>query len=212
MRPQILITVRISIIDYQCGNLGSIQNMIRKIGEKAIITSDPEIIEKSSHIILPGVGSFDFGMNQLNKLNLTSVLNKKKGEGVSIMGVCLGAQLMCKSSEEGKLPGLGFVDAYVKKFPVEINGIRKKVPHMGWDHVSPAKDSAIFSELQDARFYFVHSYYIHCENQRDILSVNSYGVDFHSAYERNNVLGLQFHPEKSHKFGKQIYKNFIDLY
>lgn len=202
------------IVDYDAGNIGSIRNMLRRIGSNSKIASDPDAIDSATHIILPDVGSFDFGMQKLNELQILEVLKKKTLlEKIPTLGICLGAQLMCSRSEEGVLPGLGWVEAEVKKFPVQINGNRFKVPHMGWDYVKEAKESRLtYSLPQPARFYFVHSYYIDCKAEKDKLLRNEYGVEFDSAFEKDNILGVQFHPEKSHQFGMELLKNFIEQY
>jgi len=121
---------------------------------------------------------------------------------------------MCKSSEEGVLPGLAWINGEVKRFPTESGGVRYKVPHMGWDFVRVNKpDSKLMSDMGDpARFYFVHSYYIKCDDEGDVLTTNEYGVSYHSAFERGNIIGVQYHPEKSHKFGRQMLKNFLVNY
>lgn len=202
------------IIDYHAGNIGSIANMLKKLGVQPVITSERGLVEKAEKIILPGVGSFDYGMSKLNELQLLEVLSEKVlMRKTPILGICLGAQLMCSKSEEGVLPGLGWIDATVKKFLSQVNGIKYPVPHMGWDKTATAKSSNLLRGLDDhPRFYFVHSYYISCSVQSDSLLKNEYGVTFDSAFERNNILGVQFHPEKSHKFGKQLLKNFLELY
>lgn len=203
----------IVIIDYQAGNIGSINNMLKKIGSKAVITSDAEEVSRATHIILPGVGAFDYGMGKLRDLGLVDILHRKAlDEKVPVLGICLGAQLMCNSSEEGKLSGLGWINATVKKFPTSVNGHRYRVPHMGWDHVSQSRESSLLHGLpQPSRFYFVHSYYIECHDPGDKLLQNHYGVDFDSAFEKGNIAGVQFHPEKSHTFGKLLLRNFIEF-
>lgn len=203
----------ITIVDYDCGNLGSIRNMLLRLGHKALITSDPSKIEEAEKIILPGVGSFDYGMSTLRELGLVDLLSRKKDSKTPILGICLGAQLMCLGSEEGKLAGLGWIDASVIRFPARLDDKKFLVPHIGWDIVSPLKPSRLMSELQqDPRFYFVHSYYIKCNVEQDRLISNSYSAPFDSAFERDNILGVQFHPEKSHKFGQQLLKNFVEKY
>ena len=202
------------VIDYHAGNLGSIKNMLKKLDVESIVSSKADDLRIASHLILPGVGSFDFGMKKLHELNLVDLIKKRViEEKVPILGVCLGAQLFCKSSEEGKEEGLGFIDADVRKFPTIVNGKRYAVPHMGWDFVIPMKESRLLQNNTDlSRFYFVHSYGITCNNPNDILAANEYSMVYHSAFERDNILGVQFHPEKSHRFGKQLYKNFIEKY
>jgi imidazole glycerol-phosphate synthase subunit HisH len=201
------------IIDYEAGNIGSIKNMLKKLGYDAKITSSKHEVEAADRIILPGVGSFDFGVTKLKELGLAEVLNRKKAAGTPILGICLGAQLMCESSEEGKLPGLGWIKGHVKKFPTQKEGIKYTVPHMGWDVIRVAKPSRAFEDIAEpARFYFVHSYFIHCDDPKDVLTENSYSTEYHSAFEKDNIIGVQYHPEKSHKFGKQLLKNFMQKY
>lgn len=203
----------IVIVDYNCGNLGSIKNMLAKIGVPAEISDNKNKIAEASKIILPGVGAFDYGISKLQELGLREVLDEKKKTGTSILGICLGAQLMCNSSEEGKLKGLGWVDAEVKRFKNEVNNKKYQVPHIGWDIVTPRKQTKIFEGMpEDSRFYFVHSFHIKCTNLDDAVASNDYGLEFQSAFEKDNVIGVQFHPEKSHRFGKQLLKNFVDLY
>ncbi len=202
------------IIDYQAGNIGSIRNMIKKLGSEAVISSDEAVIRSATKLILPGVGSFDYGMSKLQELGLLDILSQKVGiENIPILGICLGAQLMCRASEEGQLPGLGWIQGDVKRLPGVKDGAKYTVPHMGWDIVRLQKPSKLFSDMQEpARFYFVHSYYIACDDKRDVLTSNTYSVSFDSAFERGNILGVQYHPEKSHKFGKQLLRNFLVNY
>ena len=198
------------IIDYGLGNLGSIANMIKKVGHKCIITSELEEIKKASKLILPGVGSFDNGMKSLKELGMIEVLNQKiLIEKTPILGICLGMQLMTQSSEEGKLSGLGWIDAKTKKFVSDT----LKIPHMGWNIIKHQKEPKLFDECKsEKRFYFVHSYCVSCNNQEDILANTNYTQDFVSSFEKENIIGVQFHPEKSHKFGMQLLKNFVERY
>jgi imidazole glycerol-phosphate synthase subunit HisH len=203
----------IAIVDYQAGNIGSIQNMLKKLGAEAVITSSPEVIRHANKIILPGVGAFDYGITKLQASGITEVLHETKKAGAPILGICLGAQLMCHRSEEGVLPGLGWLDANVIKFPSQVDGQKYQVPHIGWDHVMPAKPSRLFNGLPEMlRFYFVHSFYIDCHRSADRLARNQYGVPFDAAFEFENIAGVQFHPEKSHKFGFMLLKNFIEKF
>lgn len=200
----------IAIIDYGVGNLKSIQNMFKKVGVDSLITSDLEIIKKASKYLLPGVGSFDFGIKNLkNSIFFTQleyeVLNNKK----PILGICLGMQLLGNSSEEGKEKGLGWVDAQSVKFNLEDKNL--SVPHMGWNRVFFKKDKNIFKGLNENRFYFVHSYFVTCNNSENILATTNYGGDFVSSINKDNIYGVQFHPEKSHKFGMSLLKNFGEL-
>lgn len=200
----------ITIIDYGMGNLGSISNMIKKIGHKSIITSDLEEIKKATKLILPGVGSFDNGIKNLRESGLSEVLNQKAlVEKTPILGICLGMQLMTKSSEEGILSGLGWIDAQTKKFVSDT----LKIPHMGWNIIRHHKESKLFDELDsEKRYYFVHSYYVESNQTKDVLTTTPYGYNFVSAFEKDNMIGVQFHPEKSHKFGMNLLKNFAEKY
>ncbi|MCZ8354967.1 MAG: imidazole glycerol phosphate synthase subunit HisH [Cyclobacteriaceae bacterium] len=200
----------IVIVDYNAGNLASISNMLKKIGAASVISNDLATISKATKIILPGVGAFDYGMHELKKLGLIELLNEKKDSGIPILGICLGAQLMCNKSEEGVEKGLSWIDAEVKKFPTLVDNKKFTVPHMGWDYCNLKNtNSPILQNLNNqSRFYFVHSYYIHCKVDKDILLENRYSCLFHSGFEKNNIIGVQFHPEKSHMFGKQLLQNF----
>ncbi|MCG3714143.1 imidazole glycerol phosphate synthase subunit HisH [Arcobacter lacus] len=200
----------VTIIDYGMGNLGSIANMIKKVGHKSVITSDLEEIKKATMLILPGVGSFDNGMRNLAEFGMIEVLNQKVLlEKTPILGICLGMQLMTKSSEEGNLVGLGWIDAQTRKFESDT----LKIPHMGWNIIKHQKSSKLFDEMKsEKRFYFVHSYYVNCTYSEDILTTTTYTCDFVSAFERKNIVGAQFHPEKSHKFGMSLIKNFVEKY
>ena len=201
---------KITIIDYGMGNIGSIQNMLKKIGADSIVTSYTGEIKNSLKLILPGVGSFDTGIKNLIKLDLVDILNHKViNEKTPIIGFCLGMQLMTRSSEEGKLRGFGWMDAKTCRFRFN-NSDEYKIPHMGWNSIKIMKDNPLLMEQSDrTRFYFVHSYHVICKQSKDILFMTNYGYDFVSGFMKNNIVGLQFHPEKSHKYGMQILKNFV---
>lgn len=205
----------ITIVDYQIGNLTSIQNMLKKNGFESIIATDIEQIEKGEKFILPGVGSFEYGIEKLRSMDYFDLFEKKiLHEKKTILGVCLGAQLLFEESEEGNSPkGLGWLKGRVIKFKPESMGIIEKIPHMGWNNIEPQKPSKLLSGLEiENRFYFVHSYHILCDNKSDELSRTNYGYSFVSGVERGNILGVQFHPEKSHRFGMQLYRNFANNY
>jgi glutamine amidotransferase len=203
----------LTIIDYKTGNIGSIRNMLKKIGEDSLITSNENDISKATKLILPGVGAFDTGMKNLKDLDLIDILNHKVLiDKVPVLGICLGMQLLSDKSEEGILPGLGWINAETRRFKF-INTSEYKIPHMGWNFISFKKESRLFDGMfPDPRFYFVHSYFFKANDPSDILTSTRYEIEFTSAIEKDNVLGVQFHPEKSHKFGMKLLKNFVDLY
>ncbi len=202
----------IVIIDYGMGNLGSIRNMLRKIGAPAEISSRPEVLESADKLILPGVGAFDSGMRSLAEKGMIPLLNRRiLEEKCLILGICLGMQLMTRESEEGNLPGLGWIAATTRRFRFAGDSANLKIPHMGWNLVKPANRATLFSGLEEPRFYFVHSYHVCCDDPADVLGTTSYGFEFTSAVKRDNIMGTQFHPEKSHKFGLKLLRNFVDL-
>jgi glutamine amidotransferase len=204
----------IVIIDYGLGNLGSIKNMLNKIGHDALITSDIEKISNASKLILPGVGSFGQGMKNLHERNLIPVLTEKVIETKTpILGICLGMQLFTSKSEEGTGEGLGWIDAETLKFDPSKSEQKCSIPHMGWEYVYQQKESRLLKDMyEDPKFYFVHSYYVKCHQPQDILLTSEYIQEFHSSFEKDNILGVQFHPEKSHKFGMKLLSNFITNY
>jgi glutamine amidotransferase len=199
------------IINYNLGNPKSIKNMLGYLGIDAQISSDPNEIENAERMILPGVGHFQHGMEQLEQLGLIEVLNKVvQVDKKPILGICLGMQLLTKHSEEGNLDGLGFIHAQTLKF--NLHDAQLKIPHMGWNTVQFKKESNLRNEIRpNPRYYFVHSYYVECNNTADILCTTNYGVEFVSGFQHNNIFGLQFHPEKSHKFGMELLANFCKL-
>jgi imidazole glycerol-phosphate synthase subunit HisH len=200
----------IAIVDYGMGNLGSIRNMLRRIGARSVITGDLDAIAAAPKVLLPGVGRFDAAMREIESRGLRPVLDHKAlVERVPTLGICLGMQLITMGSEEGDSEGLGWVDAKAKRFPT-ADGL--KVPHMGWNLVTPTRPSALTAGLPDeARFYFVHSYFVTTHRAEDSVLIADYGVRFTAAIEVGNIYGAQFHPEKSHKFGMQLLSNFAGL-
>jgi imidazole glycerol-phosphate synthase subunit HisH len=201
----------IAIIDYNTCNVGSIQNMFRKLGIASMITNKPTELNKADRIILPGVGAFDKGMQNLKSLNLVHSLNEHANNSTPILGICLGFQLLTNKSEEGGSleKGLGWIDAETIKFNFSNPAIR--VPHMGWNNLINVNKSVLFEGIQeDHRFYFVHSYFVKCNNSSDIAASTEYNGIFTSSIQKNNIFGVQFHPEKSHKHGMQVLRNFAE--
>ena len=203
----------ITIVDYKTGNLGSIKNMLKKIGVPSVITADPDQILEASKIILPGVGAFDIGVRKLKDAGIWDVLIEKvQIQKTPILGICLGAQLMTKGSEEGVKQGFGWVDADTVKFKIEKES-KLKVPSMGWHHAHVEKKSKLFEKMtDDPRFYFVHSYHFKLFDSDQVLTTSNFSYNFCSAFEKENVIGVQYHPEKSHKFGMQLLRNFASNY
>lgn len=188
--------------------------MLKKIGiESTSLSSNRNEIENASKLILPGVGSFDNGMRNICDRGLLDILNRKVlYDKTPILGICLGCQLITRSSEEGDLQGLGWIDADTVRFRFNGDNSNLKIPHMGWNTVSFNKDHPLVKTLTgEQRYYFVHSYHLKCNNDEDVLMKTHYGYDFPSAVNRGNITGFQFHPEKSHKFGMQLLKNWTEL-
>lgn len=206
----------VTIVDYGMGNLGSIQNMFSYIGVSSRITSDLKELADAEKILLPGVGAFDSAMERINSSGIKEVLDKKAlEEKVPVLGICLGMQLLTKGSNEGELPGLGWIPAYTHKFEFKE---KMPVPHMGWNEVEISNSNPLSKELEyvsldgeKPRFYFVHSFHVQVENQENSIMKTHYGLTFDSAIRKDNVLGCQFHPEKSHKFGMTLLKNFAEI-
>lgn len=199
----------IGVIDLGISNIGSVLNMFKHVGHEAKGISKKSELEECSKIVLPGVGSFDKGMAALQSSGLIDTLNKRVvEEKVPVLGICLGMQLMCSSSEEGRLPGLGWIDARVMDFRGSAIP-PSKTPHMGWNTVEVKKSIDLTSGFEpDTRFYFVHSYYVECANKLDVLLTTKYGSEFVSAFQVGNIIGAQFHPEKSHVFGANFFTKF----
>lgn len=201
------------IVDYGMGNLGSVLNIGHKAGGKFVISSDPAVIASAAKLILPGVGSFDNGMRRLNESGIVPALNEAVLERrTPILGVCLGMQLFTHGSEEGQSPGLGWIAGHTVKFRFDAAHASLKTPHMGWNSVELGKLDPLLKNLpEEARFYFVHSYHLVCDDPADPLLWTTHGYRFISGIRRNNIWGTQFHPEKSHKFGLALMRNFIAL-
>lgn len=202
------------IIDYGIGNLQSIKNMLKRIGVNGVISSEKSVIEGAQKFILPGIGAFDYGMSKLNESGCIPLLNDKVlKQKTPILGICLGAQLFTQRSEEGKTNGLGWFDAETVRFNFGNNTDNLKIPYMGWNDVNYNSSSRLFANMYDnPRFYFVHTYHLKTAHHQEIIATSKYGYEFPVGLERENIIGVQFHPEKSHRFGMMILKNFSELY
>jgi glutamine amidotransferase len=199
------------IIDYDSGNIASVLNMIRRAGHAARVSSRADDIAKASALILPGVGSFDHGVRQLRARGLPDLIRERAAEGIPILGICLGMQLLALDSEEGELEGLGLIRAHIKRFSFPAS-CSLPVPHVGWNKVVARKDNPLIpSDGQERRFYFVHSYYAQCELDDDVLYETEYGIRFASGFSNGDVYGMQFHPEKSHRFGLDHFRRLLGL-
>lgn len=202
----------IKIIDYGLGNILAFQNVYKRLNVDVAVARNAGDLHGAAKLILPGVGAFDHAMELLEQSGMRQplddlVLDKR----VPVLGICVGMQVLARSSDEGQAPGLGWIDGHVKDF----RSLRQKdllIPHMGWNDVTPVSDTKLFDRLETgARFYFLHSYYFYCERRGDVAAVSTYGADFSSAVHCGNIYGVQFHPEKSHYFGTQLLRNFAEL-
>jgi len=202
----------ITIVDYGAGNLASIANMLRKVGAESRVSADPADVRTADKLILPGVGHFDHGMQNLRARGLDEALTQRVvREGVPILGICLGLQLFARGSEEGTSSGLGWIDADVRRFDTSRMAEALRVPHMGWADVSIEHPDALVESLPpDPRFYFVHSFHIVADHEPDVLVRAVHGYAFVAGVARGHIRGVQFHPEKSHKFGMKLLANFAE--
>lgn len=199
----------VSIVSYGLGNLGSVVNMLKRVGAESQIVSTPEEVMASERLLLPGIGAFDTGMRLLNDQGLTPAIKEFAATGKPLFGICLGMQLLLDGSEEGVEPGLGLVPGTSVRF-VEQPELR--VPHMGWNAVTPLRDDPLVADLEpDSRFYFVHSFRVVPTRGNDVLGTTRYGESFASMIQSGNVRGAQYHPEKSHAFGMRVLSNFSSL-
>lgn len=203
----------IHIVDYGLGNVQAFLTMFKRLGLQATRAKTAIDLAGASKIILPGVGAFDHAIELLDQSGMRPVLETLVvNDKVPVLGICVGMQILATSSEEGRLPGLGWVPGKVRSFRSDERSASLPLPHMGWNDVQPKSGSPIFAGLEsDARFYFLHSYFFECDEPSHAAAVASYGVDFSCAVSAGNVYGVQFHPEKSHHFGAQLLKNFGGL-
>ncbi|MBF0253984.1 MAG: imidazole glycerol phosphate synthase subunit HisH [Candidatus Omnitrophica bacterium] len=203
----------IAVVDYGMGNLGSIANMLKKIGAEFIVTGSVTELQKADRLILPGVGGFDEGMKRLEASGLRKVLDTKVlADRTPVLGICLGMQLMTRRSQEGASPGLGWIEADTVKFDFGGRTDSLKIPHMGWNTVTPVKIGGIFAGPEESRrFYFLHSYHVRCDRPDDVAATATHGAVFTAAFQRGHIAGVQFHPERSHRFGLQLFRNFAGM-
>ena len=200
----------IAIIDYGAGNLQSVKKAFDFIGAESVITDNPEIINACDRILLPGVGSFGDAMDSMHKSGLVETIKQNALSGKPFLGICLGLQLLFEESEESPgVKGLGIFKGKIKKFSPDMG---LKIPHIGWNSLEIKQKDTLFKNVPENSYvYFVHSYYLHAEDEEDVATVTNYGIDFHSAVGKNNVFATQFHPEKSGDVGLQILKNFASM-
>nr|WP_319520919.1 imidazole glycerol phosphate synthase subunit HisH [uncultured Sphaerochaeta sp.] len=199
----------IAIIDYNMGNIFSIANMLKRIGYESYIAKSPKELKDATSIILPGVGSFDYGIKNLQDLGFYEFLHEMHDSPrVPVLGICLGMQLLTLSSEEGILPGLGLINANTERLPSKNGDSIYKIPHMGWNYVHDVNSALLKGFNEVPRFYFVHSFYVRCNEEANINGKTEYSINFPSIIHKDKIWGVQFHPEKSHRFGMQLLRNF----
>lgn len=203
----------IAIIDYGLGNVLAFVNVYNRMNIPVAVAKSASDLRNASRLILPGVGSFDHAMQQFDHSGMRNMVEQLViQENKPVLGICVGMQMLAKSSDEGDLPGLGWIDGKVKKFDLAAMPPETHLPHMGWNDVIPVAESGLFKGMdRDSRFYFLHSYYFKCNQQSNVLAVSDYGGNFSCAVRKGNVYGVQFHPEKSHHFGSQLLKNFAEV-
>jgi glutamine amidotransferase len=203
----------ITIINYGSGNISAIGNIYERLKVPFKVANSPEEVLGSEKIILPGVGAFDETISMLDESGFRSVLDKEVLENkVPVIGICVGMQILAKSSEEGILQGLGWIDGVVKKIDKSLITVKPKIPHLGWNSIEVSRSNSLFNDIDEEEgFYFLHSYYFECNNEADVLSRTFYGKSFASSLNNNNIYGVQFHPEKSHSNGVQLLHNFAKI-
>jgi glutamine amidotransferase len=203
----------IAIIDYGLGNVLAFVNVYKRLNIPVTVARSPDDLSHATKLILPGVGSFDHAIAQLDQSGMRDTVERLVlDQSMPVLGICVGMQMLASSSDEGILPGLSWIAGKVKKFDVAKVPRGTCLPHMGWNDVKPVEDGGLFTGMDlDACFYFLHSYYFECQQQADVLAITDYGGPFSCAVRRDNVYGVQFHPEKSHHFGTKLLKNFAEL-
>ncbi len=203
----------ITLIDYGLGNIKAFANVYKNLNIPVSIARNSDQLLDTERLILPGVGSFDYAMQRLTDSGMRETLDHLViNKGIPVLGICVGMQMLAKSSEEGTSPGLGWIDGVVKRFDPSSFDYCACIPHMGWNDVVPVGKSNLMLNLeQDARFYFLHSYYFHCFEAHDTIAASNYGIEFSSAVGHKNIYGVQFHPEKSHQWGMQLLRNFATM-
>lgn len=206
-------TPEVVVVDYGMGNVGSIRNMLSRLGAVGVVSGDPDVVARAERVILPGVGAFDEAMLTLRSAGLDEALLLRSASGSApLLGVCLGMQLLLEGSEEGDEEGLGLIPGTCRRFPDTVDGLTLRVPHMGWSTVEPVRTSPYVPSLGlDARYYFVHSYHADPALKENVLGRSTYGVAFTSAIVRDEVVGVQFHPEKSHRHGLRMLADFVGV-
>ena len=212
MTPKTDSKSKILILDYGTGNLNSVKRTLDRIGAASFASSSPQDVERADKVIMPGVGHFGRAMSNLSQLGLLDALNETVlVKRMPVLGICLGMELMAKRSEEGDAVGLGWLDAETVRFDIPA-GSGFKVPHMGWNQIATKKPSKLMNGIDaSAEFYFAHSYHLRLKDDADLLCETEYGISFPSAVERENIFGVQYHPEKSHDAGAALLKNFVEL-
>ena len=200
------------IVNCGIGNIASVLNMVAKVGGSPSVSDSANDLINAKRIIIPGVGSFDHGIMNLKNFGYFSAIQDAASKGIPILGICLGMQMLCKSSEEGVCLGLGLIDADCKKLSFDKSSSALRVPHVGWNDINVVKDNELIpSNSTELRYYFTHSYHVLCHNDSDVIATFDYGTPYVAAFGQGNVFGVQFHPEKSHRFGMALIKNFLSI-